>query len=185
MVDVFTNWETDIFGVDAECYKLSNYFADWSKLARQSSALCSWWGVFGCFGGMVSFVQIEAICLCSVSPLDFLWFGLLLDWHTIYRHSPSSGAQCTCKCCHLVLRYCFCSRIFVLWPEFWRGSCTCFKITTRIYLHSYGNSRAQLLRLGFSELALYKDPNRSGLLLCGIGVGLWMVYKVDMSLHGG
>jgi alpha-1,3-glucan synthase len=35
---------------------------------------------------------------------------------------------------------------------------------------SYGNSRAQLLRLGFSELALYKDPNRSGLLLCGIGV---------------
>ena len=34
------------------------------------------------------------------------------------------------------------------------------------------NFRAQLLRLGLSELALYKDPNKSGSLLCGIGVGL-------------
>ena len=46
-----------------------------------------------------------------------------------------------------------------------------FKINTPICI-SYGISRAQLLRLGFSELALCKDPNRSGLLLCGIGVGL-------------
>ena len=157
--------------VDAECYKLPNYFADRSKLARQSSALCSWWGVFGCFSCMVSLVQIEAICLCSVSPLDFLWFGLLHDWHTIDRHSPSSSAYCTCKCCYLVLCCCFCCRFFVLWPEFWRGSCTCFKIITHICI-SYCNSRAQLLRRGFLELVLCKDPNRSGLLLCGIGVGL-------------
>ena len=163
--------ETDIFCIDAECYKLSNYFADRSKLAKQSSALCAWWGIFGCFGCMVSLVQIEAICLCSVSPVDFLWFGFLHDWHTIAQHSPSPGAHCTCKRCHLVLCYWFCCRISFLWPEFWGGSCTCFKTTTRIYI-SYGNSRAQLLRLGFSELALCKDPNRFGLLLCGIGVGL-------------
>jgi hypothetical protein len=133
---------------------------------------------------MVSFVQIEAICLCSVSPVDFLWFGLLHDWLTIDQYSPFTGAPWTCKCCHLVLCCCFCCRISFLWPEFWGGSCRCFKFTTRICI-SYGNSRAQLLRLGFSGLALCKDPNRSGLLLCGIGVGLWMEYKPELPLHGG
>ena len=156
--------------VDAECYKLSNYFADRSKLAKQSSALCSRWSVFGCFGCMVSLVQIETICLCSVSPVDFLWFGLLPDRYTINQLKPSIYAQWNCKCCHLVLCYCFCCRISFLWPEFRGRSCTCFKITTRTYI-SHGNSRVQLLRHGFSEPALCKDPNRSGLLLCGIGAG--------------
>ena len=135
--------ETDLIGLDVECHKFPNYSADWSKLAKQSSALCSWRGIFGCFGCMVSPVQIKAIYLCSVSSLDFLWFSLLHDWPAIDQYSTPPSAQRACECGHLVLRCWFCCRISFLWPEFRGGGCTFFlfiKITAHSYSPTLGRS---------------------------------------------
>jgi len=102
---------------DVECDKFPNYPSEWTKLARQYSALCFGWSFPCCHSRLVSYVQAQTTRLGALGPLAIFWLSFLHDRLTICQLFPCARPQSPLQCCNLLLCHWLRRGLSLLWIE--------------------------------------------------------------------